>query len=171
MSIRFMIIDGQAEFRSLLMHHISTHWNDAIISEYDPVASGYLPDEFTGRSLRTVAIGQNLSYWRDHIVVQNDMSQAGTVGDFRPRMQGRMVRTDRYKYCVYEFGKQRESLVDMQDDPLEAKNLASEAKYREVLNNHRKLLRRFGEQHDDALAVDLLRNKVEPRPFASAGKR
>jgi serine/threonine protein kinase len=60
MSIRFMIIDGQAEFRSLLMHHISTHWHDAIISEYDPVASGYLPDEFTGAGNDIILLGNEL---------------------------------------------------------------------------------------------------------------
>ena len=55
-----MIIDGQAEFRSLLMHHISTHWHDAIISEYDPVASGYLPDEFTGAGNDIILLGNEL---------------------------------------------------------------------------------------------------------------
>ena len=60
MSIRFMIIDGQEEFRSLLTHHISTHWQDAIISEYDPVASGYLPDEFSGADNDIILLGNQL---------------------------------------------------------------------------------------------------------------
>ena len=60
MSIRFMIIDGQADFRSLLMHHISAHWHDAIISEYDPVESGYLPDEFTGAGNDIILLGNEL---------------------------------------------------------------------------------------------------------------
>ena len=42
MSIKVMIIDGQADFRSLLMHHVTTHWPDAIISAYDPVEAGHL---------------------------------------------------------------------------------------------------------------------------------
>ena len=42
MNLRFMIIDGQAEFRSLLQHHLSTHWQDAIIADFDPVQSGHL---------------------------------------------------------------------------------------------------------------------------------
>ena len=37
MSVKVMIIDGQAEFRSLLMHHVTTHWPDAMITAYDPV--------------------------------------------------------------------------------------------------------------------------------------
>ena len=45
-----MIIDEQADFRTLLMHHVTTHWPDAIISAYDPVTAGHLPDRvFRGR--------------------------------------------------------------------------------------------------------------------------
>jgi serine/threonine protein kinase len=55
-----MIIDGQAEFRSLLSHHLSTHWPDAEISEFDPVASGHLPDEFSGAGNDIVLLGNRL---------------------------------------------------------------------------------------------------------------
>ena len=52
-----MIIDGQADFRSLLMHHVTTLWPDAVISAYDPVQAGYLPDEFSGASNDMVMLG------------------------------------------------------------------------------------------------------------------
>jgi len=52
-----MIIDGQAEFRSLIMHHVTTHWPDAIISAYDPIEAGYLPDEFSGAGNDIVLLG------------------------------------------------------------------------------------------------------------------
>jgi tRNA A-37 threonylcarbamoyl transferase component Bud32 len=57
MSIKMMIIDGQADFRSLLMHHVTTHWPDAIISAYDPTEAGYLPDEFSGAGNDLVLLG------------------------------------------------------------------------------------------------------------------
>lgn len=60
MSVKFMIIDGQADFRSLLTHHISTHWSDAIISTYDPVAAGQLPTEFSGAGNDIVLLGDHL---------------------------------------------------------------------------------------------------------------
>ena len=44
MSIKVMIIDGQAAFRRLLSHHVTTHWPQAIVSEYDPIVSGDLPE-------------------------------------------------------------------------------------------------------------------------------
>ena len=57
MSVKMMIIDGQADFRSLLMHHVTTHWPDAIISAYDPTEAGYLPDEFSGAGNDIVLLG------------------------------------------------------------------------------------------------------------------
>jgi len=35
------------------------------------------------------------------------MAQAGDIDGFTPTMEGRMVRTDRYKYCVYSRGTRR----------------------------------------------------------------
>lgn len=55
-----MIIDGQAAFRSLLMHHVTTHWPDAIISAYDPTEAGHLPDEFSGAGNDIVLLGNSL---------------------------------------------------------------------------------------------------------------
>ncbi|HSN51808.1 MAG TPA: serine/threonine-protein kinase [Woeseiaceae bacterium] len=55
-----MIIDGQAEFRSLLQHHIATHWPDAAISDFDPVESGHLPDEFSGAGNDVILLGNRL---------------------------------------------------------------------------------------------------------------
>jgi serine/threonine protein kinase len=77
MSIRFMIIDGQAEFRSLLMHHISTHWHDAIISEYDPLTSGYLPDEFSGAGNDVILLGNSLGEREGPDMVRKFLKQPG----------------------------------------------------------------------------------------------
>ncbi len=52
-----MIIDGQVEFRSLLMHHVTTHWPDAIISAYDPIEAGHLPEEFSGAGNDIILLG------------------------------------------------------------------------------------------------------------------
>ena len=57
MSIKVMIIDGHADFRNLLMHHVTTRWPDAIISAYDPMTAGHLPDEFSGAGNDVVLLG------------------------------------------------------------------------------------------------------------------
>ena len=57
MSVKVMIIDGHADFRSLLMHHVTTHWPDAVISAYDPIAAGHLPNEFSGAGNDIILLG------------------------------------------------------------------------------------------------------------------
>lgn len=69
-----MIIDEQADFRTLLMHHITTHWPDAIISAYDPVAAGHLPDEFSGAGNDVILLG-NAHGDRDGIEVLRRFTQ------------------------------------------------------------------------------------------------
>ncbi|MDX1500101.1 MAG: hypothetical protein R3176_09400, partial [Woeseiaceae bacterium] len=60
MSVKFMIIDGQADFRRLLLHHVTTHWPDAEVSTFDPLTAGHLPDEFSGAGNDVVLLGDAL---------------------------------------------------------------------------------------------------------------
>ncbi len=62
-----MIIDEQADFRSLLMHHITSHWPDAIITAYDPSVAGHLPDEFSGAGNDLILLGSCHGEDRDGI--------------------------------------------------------------------------------------------------------
>ncbi len=130
-----------------------------------------VPKKLTGRSLRPIVAGQRVSDWRDHVVIENHLSQTVPVGDIHPTAQGRMVRTERYKYCVYSRGRRRESLVDMEKDPLETKNLAMDPAYRQVLLQHRQLLRRFAEEHHDELVGELLADNAAARPFTAEDAR
>jgi len=56
---------------------------------------------------------------------------------------GRMLRTGRFKYVVYQTGKHRQQLIDLANDPGEMVNLAEDPKYRDVLDEHRRRLRRW----------------------------
>ncbi|MEO1203710.1 MAG: protein kinase [Pseudomonadota bacterium] len=60
MSIRVLIIDSQAEFRTLLMHHVTSHWLDANVQEYDPGEAGQLSDGFAGADNDIVLLGSEL---------------------------------------------------------------------------------------------------------------
>ena len=72
-----MIIDGQAEFRSLLMHHLTTHWPDAIISAYDPTEAGHLPDEFSGAGNDIILLGDALGERDGLDVLKKFVSRSG----------------------------------------------------------------------------------------------
>ncbi len=123
------------------------------------------PPALPGRSLLPLALGKGTGDWREFVVVQNHMVQTGMVDGLKPEMAGRMVRTDRYKYCVYGCGQRRESLVDLQTDPGEMKNLAADPNCRDILLQHRALLTKYGEEQHDPLVAELLANEVGPRPF------
>ena len=123
------------------------------------------PRHLPGRSLLPVALGRPVAAWREYVVVQNNMVQTGAVDGFRPTMAGRMIRSDRYKYCVYAHGQQREFLVDLQADPGETRNVATDPAFRQVLLQHRELLAQFGREQKDPLVAELLANNVGPRPF------
>ena len=86
------------------------------------------PKTCRGRSLRPLSEGRRVP-WRECVVSEW-------------MVQGRMVRTPRYKYARYE-GDPVEMLFDMQADPWETKNLAEEAGHAALLGKHRKLLAAF----------------------------
>jgi arylsulfatase A-like enzyme len=128
------------------------------------------PKRLPGRSILPLALGRPVERWREYLVSQNNLSQTGVVDGIKPTMEGRMVRTDRYKYCLYAHGNRREALYDMQEDPGETVNLAGTPEYRQVLSEHRARLADFAEIHRDVLVPDLLASDVEARPFVKNPK-
>ncbi len=84
------------------------------------------PDYLLGRNLQGVAEGKVDLDDRAYVVSENGL--------------GRMLRTHRYKYCLYASGEPRESLVDIEKDPGEMHNLAGNPEYKAVLNRHRSYL-------------------------------
>lgn len=97
------------------------------------------PAGLPGRSLRPLAEGRDVPDWRSEVFVESE--------------NGRMVRTARYKYCVYDSGERRETLVDLERDPGEMNNLATSPQHRDELNRHRRLLMIWCEQQKDKLGL------------------
>ena len=124
------------------------------------------PAKLTGLSLRPLVNGERVAGWRDEVVVENNMTQAGLVGGSVPTTEGRMIRTDRYKYCVYAHGERRESLVDLEKDPGEMIDLAADPGHREILLAMRERLRKWGVGNRDPLVAAMLAGDVKPQPFA-----
>ncbi len=125
------------------------------------------PAILPGRSLLDATLGRAAGEWREYVVSGNNLAQTGKIDGFRPSMEGRMVRSERYKYCVFSYGIQRESLYDLIDDPLETVNLAVDPDYHGVVLEHRKRLQAFGVAQHDGLVAELLADDVGPRKFLS----
>ena len=60
MAIKFLIIEPSADYRSLLSHHLTTRWPDAVVMDYDPVEFGKLAPEFSGGGNDLVILGDPL---------------------------------------------------------------------------------------------------------------
>jgi len=107
------------------------------------------PEGLPGLSLKDTANGQGGKDPREYLVVSNKMVQGGPVDGRVPVLEGRMVRSRRYKYCIYSEGRRRESLVDIEKDPGEMENLAENSAYRDILQRHRGMLAGFRKNTND----------------------
>ena len=56
MSVRVLIIDGNARFRELVGHHITAEWMDAVITEHDPCDGARLPQSFSAADCDVVLL-------------------------------------------------------------------------------------------------------------------
>lgn len=97
------------------------------------------PDSLRGCSLLPLAKGGPDATWRDHLVVES--------------LHGRMLRTDRYKYCIYFSGDNREQLFNLKDDPGERANLAGGSTAEAVLIQHRQYLKDWMISTGDAVGL------------------
>lgn len=98
-----------------------------------------VPPDLPGRSVRALAEDRDPGVWRPYVVSETHY--------------GRMVCSGRYKYCVYESGARRESLVDLTQDPGEMKNLAASPGHAQILDQHRAYLRQWLDHYGDTFAA------------------
>lgn len=97
------------------------------------------PASLPGHSARAAVEGRRTDAPR-YVVTSDHFVQGVPLAGVTLQPAGRMLRTAQYKYCVYDRGGRRESLVDMKADPGELTNLAADPKFRRVLDDHRRLL-------------------------------
>lgn len=79
------------------------------------------------------------------MVVVQTLFESGT----KPQTTGRALIKGRYKYTVYSWGKHREQLHDLDNDPGEQRNLAVEDSSAALLEELRGELYRWAVEHND----------------------
>ncbi len=104
------------------------------------------PSGVTGRSLRPAIRGDS---WDREFVV----SELADLGF--PDRQGRMLRTDRYKYVVFNGGKRPEQFFDLELDPGEMRNLVGQSEAATEHNRHRELLGGWITQTSDNFRIPI----------------
>jgi arylsulfatase A-like enzyme len=112
-----------------------------------------VPQGLPGMSLKETAAGGAGEDPREYLVISNKMVQGAAIDGVVPTPSGRMLRSKRYKYCVYDQGRRRESLVDMQKDPGETVNMAQDDRFAEILEKHRQYLRTWCRETGDPFGV------------------
>ena len=105
------------------------------------------PRDLIGRSLRPLVDRAETEEWRHYVVAETLFgAHIGGLGT-----EGRMVRSARFKYVRYSWGRNREQLYDLAADPGEMVNLAVESRFRELLDEHRRLLSAWSEATGDVV--------------------
>lgn len=102
-----------------------------------------VPGKRQGVSFRPIV--ENGSADKQHqpyIVTETSFAQTAST-------RGWMLRTSQYKYVLYDTGKNREQLYDMETDRGEMRNLAIEKKYADILRQHRELLAEWMKKHQE----------------------
>jgi arylsulfatase A-like enzyme len=102
------------------------------------------PTHFIGESLRKIAEDKPVHEWRSYVASENGWC--------------RMIRSQRYKYCIYDSGENRESLVDMENDPGEMRILAHDQQFKKVLDEHRQLLKEWIKTSGDTAGFNYVWN-------------
>lgn len=99
------------------------------------------PEKTDGVSFRSIAESGNPQKPHQEYIITETQFDGGTT-------RGWCVRTNRYKYVLYDRGNHREQLFDMLSDRGEMRNLAVENKYKEELKQHREILRQWMKKHN-----------------------
>jgi len=103
------------------------------------------PDTMPGHSLKSIALGKSDTLPREYVVTETVFAS----GTRQFGVSGRMLRTERYKYTIYNKGECREQLFDMEKDPGEMNNLAVAPEYQSILNQHRQHMVAWAAQTQD----------------------
>jgi len=110
------------------------------------IAGAPAPDFMRGLSLCNLATGKTDTIAREYVVAETMFAEnTRELG-----LRGRMLRTQQYKYCVYDRGENREQLFDMTADPGETNNLAVQVDYEELLKQQHATLAQWAAETKDS---------------------
>jgi choline-sulfatase len=108
-----------------------------------------IPKQTRGESLKNLIANNTTTQERKYLVVSDLLEQGEAVDGKTPKPEGRMLRNKQFKYWIYNEGNQKESLYNLQNDPGEMVNLASDPKFSNELKNCRSQLLEWAKKNND----------------------
>ena len=103
-----------------------------------------LSEKLSGQSLKPFLTGKDKVFKNDFAIVETKFD-----GKYAYNTMGRAVIGKRFKYILYDWGKNREQLFDLKNNPYEMKNLVSDKKYANKLDEFRQKLLNWCKKTDD----------------------
>lgn len=99
-----------------------------------------VPKSTAGRSFRKIVEeGNTQKSHQKYVIIETRFDGSKT--------RGWVVRSEHYKYTLYDKGRYREQLFDMQKDKGEMRNLVMENSYQDELQKHRNILEEWMNVH------------------------
>ncbi|QZE14641.1 sulfatase-like hydrolase/transferase [Halosquirtibacter laminarini] len=113
------------------------------------IAGVKAPVYMKGKPLFKLSNGDRTAFDREYTITETEFCLSKvTYG-----VKGRMVRSSRYKYIVYEQGHLKEQFFDMDSDPGEMTNLAYDKNYKELKNKHIDVLKEWIKETRDNFQI------------------
>jgi arylsulfatase A-like enzyme len=91
---------------------------------------------------------------REYIVSEINQSTKDENGKIV--LQGRMVVSEKYKYFLFDGGKNREQLFDLENDPGEMNPVTNSLKYKKQLLAHRQMLKDWIYKTSDTFSPEII---------------
>ena len=103
------------------------------------------PLTMPGHSLLPIMQGKSPDP-REYVIAETMFAR----GDRNLGATGRMIRTKKFKYCIYDNGERREQLFEIGRDPGEMNNLVYNSDFKKELNKHRMLITNWAKETNDS---------------------
>jgi arylsulfatase A-like enzyme len=97
-----------------------------------------IPKNLPGKSLKPIFEGKKDKLKREFVIVETKFEGKQALGTM-----GRAVVSKKYKYILYNWGKNKEQLFDLENDPMEMNNLVGAKKYLKILDIYRNRLHQW----------------------------
>lgn len=94
-----------------------------------------IPNNLLGKSMKPIIENTQQNLDRDFVITQTKFEGKQAYGT-----TGRAVIGKKYKYIVYNWGKNREQFFDLENDEFEMNNLVNSKKHQQELDNYRQKL-------------------------------
>ncbi len=101
-----------------------------------------VPDVYQGKSLLPIVTGEENSLDREAVLIEH-------LWEFDDIPPSEGVRTEEWKYIRYVNNKSIEELYNLVDDPKEVNNLATNPKYKDILDEYRNKNDKLADKYED----------------------